>query len=95
MLGIFDQRTVPQKVGWIVGWMWTIIAGGGGLWLLWTKGPWMLTHGWFALCSGLSACPVTAWLLKRYTGVKVSGWIQFSLALLFFVAGKMALRAGL
>ena len=25
---------------WIAAWVWTIVAGGGGLWLLWTKGPW-------------------------------------------------------
>ena len=28
--------------------MWAAIAGGGGLRLLWTKGPWRLTNGWFA-----------------------------------------------
>ncbi len=90
-----EARLSLQRVGWVVGWIWAIIAGGGGLWLLWTKGPWMLTNGWFALCSGLSACPQIAWLLKKYAGVKVSGWIQLSLALFFFVAGKIALRLGL
>src|ERR1700690_1895849 len=95
MSGSMEKERLPNRVVWIVGWIWAIVAGGGGLWYLWTKGPWMLTHGWFALCSGLSACPLTAWFLKKYAGVRVSGWIPLSLAVLFFVAGKIALRIGL
>jgi len=95
MPGFLEKRGVPDRVGWIAGWMWAVIAGGGGLWLLWTKGPWRLTNGWFALCSGVSACPLTAWLLQRYVDVRLSGWVQLSLAVLFFVAGKIALRIGI
>ena len=91
----FEKRTLPGHVGWILGWVWTIMAGGGGAWLLWTRGPWRLTNGWFALCSGLSACPLLGWLLKRYLDVRVSGWMQFSLAALFFVAGRVALKIGI
>lgn len=90
-----EKQTLPTRVAWIVGWVWAIIAGGGGLWYLWSKGPWKLTNGWFALCSGLSACPLTSWLLKKYAGVKLTGWMQLGLALLFFAAGKLALRLGL
>ena len=36
-------------LGSIVAWIWTALAGGGGLVLLLTKGPWPLTNGWFAL----------------------------------------------
>jgi len=90
-----EKETLPDKVMRVAGWIWALIAGGGGLWYLWTQGPWRLTHGWFALCSGLSACPLTARFLKRYAGVRLAGWMQLSLAALFFVAGKIALRMGL
>jgi len=43
-----------------LGWTWTAIAGGGGLLMLIREGPWPLTNGWFALASGLCACPATA-----------------------------------
>jgi hypothetical protein len=74
--------------------VWTIVAGGGGLWLLLTKGPWPLTNGWFALFSGLSACPAIPWLLGKYAGVTVSGYIQLAGAAFFFVAGRIALILG-
>ena len=92
---LMEKETLSNRVAWIVGWIWAIIAGGGGVWYLWTKGPWMLTHGWFALCSGLSACPLTGQFLKRYAGVRMSGWVQIFVAALFFIAGKIALERGL
>jgi hypothetical protein len=82
-------------LGIVAGWCWAVAAGGGGLWLLWTRGPWPLTNGWFALASGISACPLTAWILKRFTGVAVSGWVQVAFAALFFIAGKIALQVGI
>jgi hypothetical protein len=82
-------------LGLIFGWTWAIVAGGGGLWLLWTKGPWPLTNGWFALASGISGWPVTGWILKKAVGISMSRWVQFGLAALFFVAGRIALRIGI
>jgi hypothetical protein len=61
------------------------------LWLLWTEGPWPLTNGWFALLSGVSVCPATAWCLKKYAGVAVSGRARIAAAAFFIVAGKIAL----
>ena len=81
-------------IGWIAAWAWTIVAGGGGLWLLWTKGPWPLTNGWFALLSGVSACPATDWFLKKYARVTVSGYVRLAAAAFFFVAGRIALAVG-
>lgn len=92
---LVEKQTLPTRVAWIVGWVWAIMAGGGGLWYLWSRGPWKLTNGWFALCSGLSACPLTSWLLKRYAGIRLTAWMQLGLAVLFFAAGKLALRIGL
>jgi hypothetical protein len=89
------KRAIGSIFVRIIAWTWTIVAGGGGLWLLCTAGPWKLTHGWFALCSGVSACPSVAWFFKRYVGVKVSGWAQFSLAFFFHIAGRVALILGL
>ena len=83
------------RLGLLTGWVWGIVAGGGGLWLLFAKGPWPLTNGWFALASGVSGCPLTAWALRRFTGITVSGWTQFAFALLFWIAGRIALKVGI
>ena len=83
------------RLGLLAGLIWGIMAGGGGLWLLFTRGPWPLTNGWFALASGISGCPLTAWALKRFIGISVSGWTQFAFALLFFIAGRIALTLGI
>lgn len=89
------MRKTFEVLGWIAAWGWAILAGGGGLLLLWTKGPLPLTNGWFALCSGLAACPLTAWLLKKYAGIAISGWVRVAVAVLFFIAGRIALRVGI
>jgi hypothetical protein len=88
-----SRKWVP-RLGLLTGWVWGIVAGGGGLWLLFTRGPWPLTNGWFALASGISGCPLTAWALRRLTGITVSGWTQFTFALLFWIAGRIALKIG-
>jgi len=88
------RTTLGAGLGWIAAWGWTIAAAGGGVWLLWTKGPWPLTNGWFALLSGISACPATSWFLKKYTGVTVSGYVQLGAAAFLFIAGKIALAVG-
>jgi hypothetical protein len=79
------------SLGWIAGWAWTFIAAGGGLWLLFTRGPWPPTNGWFAMLSGLAACPLLGWSLQKYAATRVSGWLQFAGAVLFYVAGRVAL----
>jgi hypothetical protein len=83
-------RSYAPAIGSIAAWAWTIVAGGGGLLLLVERGPWPLTNGWFALCSGIAACPATAWLVERSLGVRPAGWIRFAAAALFFVAGHAA-----
>jgi hypothetical protein len=85
------MNSMVSVLGQIVGWVWTIIAGGGGLWLLFTNGPWPPTNGWFALLSGIVACPLVAWALKKYASIRVSGWLQFAIAIVFFAAGHIAL----
>jgi hypothetical protein len=88
------RTTLGAGLGWIAAWAWTIAAAVGGIWLLWTKGPWPLTNGWFALLSGLSACPATAWFFEKYAGVTISGYFRMAAAAFFFVAGKIALAVG-
>lgn len=97
-VGETTQRTWGQELGrtlgWLVAWAWTIIAGGGGLGLLITRGPLPLTNGWFAPFSGISACPFSAWLLKKYAGITLSGLARFGIALLFVVIGRLVLKLG-
>ncbi len=88
------RATWVATLGFIAAWAWTIVAGGGGLWLLWTRGPWPLTNGWFALFSGLAACPATAGVLKKYAGIQLSGYVRLAVAAFFFVAGRIALAIG-
>jgi len=81
--------------GFLAGWGWMILAGGGGVLLLAERGPWPLTNGWFALASGLAACPLTAWSVRRFLGVTFSGRAQFVAAVLIWLTGQIARRAGL
>lgn len=78
----------------IAAWVWTVMAGVGGFMLLLQKGPLPLTNGWFAMLSGISACPLSAWVLNKLLGVKISGRVQFAAALAFFIAGRLALAYG-
>jgi len=88
-------RGLGAALGRIAAWAWAIVAGGGGLMLLIEKGPLPLTNGWFALMSGISACPLTAWLLRKLAGVTVTGRVRFFAALFFFIAGRIALLVGI
>ncbi len=82
--------TAVPRIAFVAGWIWAIVAGGGGLLLLVRLGPWPLTNGWFAFLSGVSACPATAWLFKRFH-VELSGRTQLIAAATFFAAGRIAL----
>lgn len=83
------QKTL-SVIAWLVAWGWALIAGVGGFLLLVHEGPWPITNGWFAMFSGIAACPLTAWLLKRYARVVVPGYIQLAVVLLIFIAGRVA-----
>ena len=74
----------------VVGWGWALAAGVGGFVLLLHQGPLPITNGWFAMFSGIAACPLTATLLKRYARVVVPAWVAFAVALLIFIAGRVA-----
>ena len=83
-------RTIGLAVAWTFGWFWALLAGVGGLMLLVHEGPLPITNGWFAMFSGIAACPLTARLLKRWFGITVSGWLQVGVALLIMIAGRIA-----
>jgi hypothetical protein len=83
------------RLGSIAAWVWTAAAAGGGAILLMEKGPWPLTNGWFALFSGIAACPLTARLAKSSFGIVLSGRARFAGAFLIWLAGQIARRAGI
>jgi hypothetical protein len=83
-------RTIGLAVAWTLGWAWALLAGVGGLILLVHEGPLPITNGWFAMLSGIAACPLIGPLLKRRFGLNVSGWLQFGVALLIMFAGRVA-----
>jgi hypothetical protein len=78
-------------VGWGLAWTWTLVAGVGGASLLIARGPWPLTNGWYALASGVAACPLTARLIGRLSGRTPSGWMRFAVAAGLYLAGHAAL----
>jgi len=71
-----------------------ILAGGGGVLLLIERGPWPLTNGWFAMLSGIAACPLIAWLANRAFGITLSGRSRFAAAVLIWLAGQIARQVG-
>jgi hypothetical protein len=83
-------QTTGLVVARIVAWVWALVAGVGGLALLIHEGPLPITNGWFAMFSGIAACPLTATLLKKYARIAIPGYVQFVVALLIFIAGRVA-----
>ena len=83
-------KTIAKAVIYILAWGWALLAGVGGLVLLIHEGPLPITNGWFAMFSGIAACPLTATLLRKYGRVNVPGYVQFLVALLIMVAGRIA-----
>ena len=90
--GLLDR--VLAALSFILGWGWAIVAGGGGFGLILTEGPLPLTHGWYAMFSGIALCPATAWLLKRYAKIETTFLARFLVAALFIAAGRLALIVG-
>jgi len=76
----------------IAGWAWFLFAGGGGFGLLLLRGIWPPTNGWFALLSGVAACPLIGHLLRNSARLKLSGWHQFGAALAVIAVGRLALN---
>jgi hypothetical protein len=60
-----------------------LVAGGGGLLLLLKKGPWPPTNGWFALLSGLAACPLHPGSFESMWVGEISGCVRFPRRWLF------------
>src|SRR5690348_7346863 len=83
-------KVIVTAIALLAAWGWALLAGVGGLVLLIHEGPWPITNGWFAMFSGAAACPLSAWLLKRYADIRVPLWAQFAIALLIMIAGRIA-----
>ena len=91
---ISTRRAALKALGWAAAWIWAIVAGGGGFLLLLSRGPLPLTNGWFAMFSGIAACPLTATLSQRLFGIRLSGRARFIAAAIFFASGRIALLVG-
>jgi len=89
-LGEGKIKKIGSVLAWLAGWAWALLAGVGGLILLIHEGPLPVTNGWFAMFSGIAACPLSATLLRKHAGFSVAGWAQFAVALLIFLAGRVA-----
>jgi len=83
-------RTIGSTLAAIAAWTWALVVGVGGLALLMHQGPLPITNGWFAMFSGVAACPLTENLLKRHAGIRVGRAMQLAVALLIFIAGRVA-----
>ena len=84
------MQKILSVIAWLVAWGWALIAGVGGFLLLVHQGPLPITNGWFAMFSGIAACPLTARLLKKYARLMVPSYVQFAVALLIFISGRFA-----
>jgi hypothetical protein len=84
-------RQLLRIFGEAVAWVWFLLAGVGGFGLILIQGPLPLTHGWYAMFSGLAWCPATAWVLKRYANIELSYWTRFAIAAIIMLAGRLAL----
>ena len=83
------MRVRGVAIARIAAWAWALVAGVGGLMLLIHEGPLPITNGWFAMLSGIAACPLTASLVNKYARIVVPGYVQFAAALLIFIAGRI------
>ena len=72
----------------VAAWCWTLIAGVGGLLLLLYLGPLPLTNGWFAMFSGIAACPALPSLIQKVTGRRVRWGACVVVAALIMAAGR-------
>jgi hypothetical protein len=71
-------------------WCWTFVAGVGGFLLLLYLGPLPLTNGWFAMFSGIAACPALPWLIRKVAGRQVRWGACLMVAALIMAAGRVA-----
>ena len=85
------RKKVLPWIAVIAGWAWCLFAGGGGFGILLIRGPWPPTNGWFALMSGIVACPLIGRRSRSWLSPKVSGWQQFGAAVLLISLGRFAL----
>jgi hypothetical protein len=84
-------RNLAVMFGESLAWGWAVVAGGVGFGVRLIEGPLPLTHGWYALFSGLAWCPASAWLLKHYAKIEVSYLARLAVATLLILAGRIAL----
>lgn len=85
------RKPALARVAAGAGWAWCLLVGGGALGILFLRGPWPPTNGWFALMSALAACPLIGRLLRNRAHLAISGTHQFAAAVLLVSLGRLAL----
>jgi len=85
------KKPALARLAIVAGWAWCLLVGAGALGLLFLRGPWPPTNGWFALMSALAACPLIGRLLRDRARLPVSGTLQFAAAVLLVSLGRLAL----
>src|SRR5438105_5889323 len=78
-----------RTVAVVAAWVWTLVAGFGGFVLLLRLGPWPLTNGWFAMFSGIAACPLLPALFRRALRVEVRWPVFLAIAATIMIAGRI------
>ena len=86
------MQRLTQILASLVVWGWALLTIIGGLGLIITLGPLPPTNGWFALFSGIAACPATAWVLRRSYDINFPGWARFVVAFAMILLGRLVLR---
>ena len=82
-------RKFLRTVAVVAAWGWTLLAGVGGFLLLLRLGPWPLTNGWFAMFSGIAACPLLPALLRRALRIEVRWRVLVAIAAAIMLAGRI------
>jgi hypothetical protein len=85
------NRSWLRLVATVAAWAWTLLAGLGGLFLLIMRGPLPLTNGWFALFSGVLACPLLPRLVKSASGRTVRWRVLLGCSAAIILAGRITL----
>jgi hypothetical protein len=74
----------------VAAWFWTLLGGVGGFLLLLRLGPLPLTNGWFAMFSGVLACPLLPRFVESAFRLRVRWTTLLAASAAIMLAGRIA-----